>query len=115
MKTKLMFFLAFFTTILLGAYKDSGMKKWKQPNGIEFTARLWGDEFENQMETNNGYRIAKGTDGYYYYAILDVRGEFSPSNNKVGIDQQLPSSYKLQRSAARIRELQEAFRKAQDS
>jgi M6 family metalloprotease-like protein len=102
------------STTLYGSYRDSKMITWKQPNGTTFIARQWGDEFIDQIETNSGYRIVKSSDGYYYYAVLDSRGEFTPSNKKVGIDQALGLSYKLERGAARLFELQEKFRLANE-
>ncbi|MFQ5585095.1 MAG: hypothetical protein ACE5GL_11720 [Calditrichia bacterium] len=38
---------------------------------------------------------------YYYYAILDTNGEFTPSENKLGISLPLAESYQLERSASR--------------
>ena len=106
--------IAFMTTVAVSAYRDTRMITWKQPNGITFIARQWGDEFIEYMETDNGYRIVKGADGFYYYAVLDSRAEFMPSNKKVGIDQALGISYKLERSGARLFELQEKFRIANE-
>ena len=47
-----------------------------------------------------------GPNEYFYYAILDSRGEFYPSSNKVGIDTPLPESYQLERTPERISEIQ---------
>lgn len=96
-----------FTSLLQADYYDSGWIEWKQPNGVTFTARWWGDEFYYYMETQDGYRIVQGNDDYYYYATLDESGEFAPSTNKVGIDNPLSSSYKLERSASRHAEIEQ--------
>jgi len=86
-------------------YRDTGFIKWKQPNGIEFTARYWGDEYFDWMETQDGYRIIQATDMYYYYAILNEYGEFAPGKNRIGIDKALQESKNLERSKDRIDKL----------
>jgi len=91
---------------VFGRWIDTGYITWKQPDGTEFTARLWGDEFFSWMETNDGYRITRDFDDWYYYAILDASGEFSPSNSKVGIDNPLTGSLGLERSSGRIAEIE---------
>ncbi|MEA3287028.1 MAG: hypothetical protein U9Q77_06600 [Candidatus Marinimicrobia bacterium] len=53
-------------------------------------------------------RIIKGSDGFYYYAVLNSSGEFSPSNEKVGLSKPLATSYHLERSPQRLLEIQEA-------
>ena len=80
---------------------DTGYIEWQQPNGITFTARIWGDEFENWMETDDGYRICKGMDGFYYYAVLDEYGEFTVSDKKVAIDTPLTESCLFDRTEER--------------
>jgi M6 family metalloprotease-like protein len=92
---------------LVAAPFDSGFKLWTQPNGVTFTARLWGDEFFNWMETTEGYRIYRAANGWYYYAILDAAGEFRASDSRVGIEPPLASSYKLERSASRLAQIQQ--------
>lgn len=67
------------TSFLYASFFDTGYVQWKQPNDVEFTARLWGDEFESQMETSDGYRVKIGVDNYYYYAELDTSGDYEPS------------------------------------
>jgi M6 family metalloprotease-like protein len=39
----------------------------RQPNGHVFQARLKGDEWNNRIETVEGYSVKKDTDGYWYY------------------------------------------------
>ncbi|MBU0560348.1 MAG: hypothetical protein KKG93_12355, partial [Bacteroidetes bacterium] len=81
------------------------MIEMKQPNGVIFTGRGWGDEFAFQYETNNGYRFVKAIDGYYYFATLNAKGEFVKTKLKVGIDSAPAGSYKLDRSADRLAEI----------
>jgi len=94
-----------FTFVHAAEYIDTGYITWKQPNEVTFTARLWSDGFYWWMETQDGYRIIQGDGGYYYYAVLnengEMAGEFAPSDQKVGIDSPLESSYQLERSSAR--------------
>ena len=87
---------------LNGAPFDSGMRQWLQPNGVTFTARLWGDEYLSWMETSGGYRITQGSGGWYYYARLDAAGEFAPTSARVGLERAPSGSYKLERSSVRI-------------
>lgn len=91
----------------LAAPFDTGYITWTQPNGVTFNARSWGDEFESWMETDNGYRIINGPNQYFYYAVLDARGEFYPSTKKVGIHQPSASSYHLERTATRIAQIEQ--------
>ena len=90
---------------LFAAPFDSGMITITQPNDVTFTGRIWGDEFIYWMETENGYRFVETFEGWYYYATLDQNGEYAPTNYKVGIDSPPPSSYKLERSQARLNEI----------
>ncbi|TNF52348.1 M6 family metalloprotease domain-containing protein, partial [bacterium] len=39
----------------------------RQPNGRVFQARLKGDEWNNRVETVEGYTVKKDTNGYWYY------------------------------------------------
>ena len=86
------------TLSLYAGYYDSGYIEWSQPNGITFIARLVWDEFCAMFETTDGYQIKMGDDYYYYYAILDINGDFTASNNRVSIDSPLKESCKLKRS-----------------
>ena len=86
---------------------DTGMITLTQPNDVTFTGRIWGDEFIYWMETEDGYRFVETFDGWYYYATLDENGEYTPTNYKVGIDTPPASSYKLERSQARLDEIAE--------
>jgi hypothetical protein len=69
---------------IMAAPFDSKMVQWTQPNGVTFTARFWGDEFEWRMETQAGYRIIRGSGCWYYYATLDANGNYSPTNFPIG-------------------------------
>ena len=86
---------------------DTGMITIKQPNGVDFIGRMWGDEFIWWAETEDGYRFIESGDGWYYYAALDQSGEYTPSNYKVGIDTPPASSYQLERTQARLDEIKE--------
>ncbi|NWG29479.1 MAG: T9SS type A sorting domain-containing protein [Ignavibacteriaceae bacterium] len=93
--------------ILNAAPFDTGMITLKQPNDVTFTGRIWGDEFIYWMETENGYRFVETFEGWYYYAALDQNGEYTPTNYKVGIDSPPSSAYQLERSQARLNEINE--------
>ena len=90
---------------LFAAPFDTGMITLTQPNNVTFTGRIWGDEFIYWMETEDGYRFVETFEGWYYYATLDQNGEYTPTNYEVGIDSPPSSSYKLERSQARLIEI----------
>jgi M6 family metalloprotease-like protein len=94
--------ILFCVCITFAAPFDTGVITWTQPNGITFVGRTWGDEFFNWSETIDGYRYVMGNSGWYYYATLDSRGEFASTQFRVGIDSPPPTSYKLERTQARI-------------
>lgn len=94
---------------------DTGFKGWAQPDGTRFTARLWGDEFEWRMETQDGYRIIWTSDDWYYYATLDTKGEYAPTASRVGIDVPPAASYQLERSAERGAEIQRRWQSFDES
>lgn len=105
MKNKILFLFLIFivlSSLLDAAYLDTGYITWKQPDGTEFIAREWGDEFFNWFETDEGYAIIQDTDGWYYYSKLDNRGEFSPSNKIVGKHKPTGFVKHLKRSMERI-------------
>lgn len=97
------YFVLYSICIICAPY-DSGFTKFIQPDGIQFTARSWGDEYFSWMEDREGYRITKGLDKYYYYAQLDSKGEFYPTSIKVSeiVFPKPAISYKLERSETRI-------------
>lgn len=81
---------------------DTGWIKYTQPNGVTFTGRTWGNEFEHFRETKDGYRfVLNPDDNYYYYARLGAKGDYEASPFKVAIDvpQGIPKG--LERSVAR--------------
>jgi hypothetical protein len=84
---------------------DTGMIILTQPNEVTFIGRIWGDEFFYWAETESGYRFVQSGDGWYYYATLDQNGEFTKTIYKVGIDSPPASSYQLERTQARIDEI----------
>jgi len=105
MKKILFFVFIFYNQVFMQGFKDTGFIKWQQPNGVEFIARAWGDEYLNWIKTKDGYIIVDSPEGWYYYAILDENGEFTASNAKVGIDNPPMISYELTRTLNRISEL----------
>jgi M6 family metalloprotease-like protein len=80
-------FLFIMTNISLACWFDTGWITYIQPNGVKFTARMWGDEYESYFETNEGFSIEKNyEDNYYYYAGSSNKGRFILTQFKVGID-----------------------------
>lgn len=73
-------------TFLVAAPFDTDFVTWTQPNGVTFTARLWGDEFQYWFETQTGHRIIQESNNWYYYANLNSDGEYTPTTLRVGID-----------------------------
>jgi M6 family metalloprotease-like protein len=62
-----------------------------QPDGSTFSARQWGDEWNNGTETLDGYSIIRTPDGWWVYAELIPGGLLEPAllDNipmQVGID-----------------------------
>jgi M6 family metalloprotease-like protein len=84
---------------------DTGIITLQQPDRTEFTGRIWGDEFFYWAETEDGYRFVQSSDEYYYYAQLDENGEFTATEYKVRIDAPPSESYQLERTQARIDEI----------
>ena len=105
----LVIFCVMSLNITTAAPFDTKFVTWTQPNGITFTARLWGDEWFHWMETQNGFQIFHSTDGWYYYATLDVNGEFAAGPMRVEVDPAPPSAYKIERSASRIAAIQQQY------
>jgi len=110
-KLRLVAWISFVSICLYGgtiaAPFDTGFIQWSQPNGRTFVARFRGDEFQHWMETQDGYRVTRGVGEWYYYATLDARGEFTPTELRVGVDQAPSSAYKLERSETRLAEIQQ--------
>src|SRR6266567_1613792 len=79
---------------------DTGFIQWTQPNSVAFTARFWGDEFIWRMETQDGYRIIKASDSWYYYVTLNASGDYIPTTSRVSIDSPPSGCYHLERSAS---------------
>ena len=65
---------------------ETGFITFKQPNGVEFTGRQWGDAVEANSITDDGYAYIQEADAYYYYVELDDAGEFAATKYRVGID-----------------------------
>lgn len=63
------------------------LSKIKQPDGREFMARAFGDEWYNGMETADGYTIfQEPLSGFWVYAKKTSTGELYPSDLVVGYD-----------------------------
>jgi len=61
---------ALFACNLLAAPFQKSPYTIKQPNGTLIECFMSGDEFFNWIHDNDGYPIIKGSDNYYYYAVL---------------------------------------------
>jgi photosystem II stability/assembly factor-like uncharacterized protein len=98
-KTDCIFVYLFLAVIhLYSAPMDTGFRKLKQPNGVEFIGRTYGDEFEHRSITSTEYIYVRDREtGWYYYAVLDAEGDYMASRARVGIDTP-PASKKLERS-----------------
>jgi M6 family metalloprotease-like protein len=71
-----------------------------QPNGVSFIGREYGDEFAMEYETKDGYKyVYDAKSGYYTYAVLNEKGDYSPSPWRVGIDN--PTNHEIWRSLLR--------------
>lgn len=102
----LLYYLVLHQTVFCSVfYSDSII--YRQPNDVTFIGREWGDEFLAHMETQDGYRFVQGVDGWYYYAILDAEGKYSPSSYRVAIDQPLMDSYQLEPSADYLNQVEQ--------
>lgn len=102
-----LFIVGSMAVILNGAVYDSGYGEVSQPNNeYSFVMRHTLDDFYWEMITEEGYAIIQEPDGYYYYAILDGRGEYISSTQKVGIDAPVQESFNLERSPERILEIE---------
>jgi len=90
MKAKL-FFLGVvacaFVTVAHATHFDTGWIEFRQPNGVTFIGRMWGDEWSYTFLTKEGYPFDKNfADGYYYFAFSQQDGVYQLSNLRVGID-----------------------------
>jgi hypothetical protein len=76
MKKLIFLFVIVISVLTYAAWLDTGFIEYKQPNGVTFIAKMWGDEFFHWIETEDGYQIyQKGN--WYYYAILNEIGDFT--------------------------------------
>lgn len=58
----------------------------RQPDGTVIQSRLFGDEFYHWNETDDGYVIMQGPDGWWRYAVKDASGDLAASPQRVGVD-----------------------------
>ncbi|MDZ7305415.1 MAG: hypothetical protein ONB44_25120 [candidate division KSB1 bacterium] len=74
-------------TLAWATYFDTGWVEFRQPNGVTFVGRMWGDEWDYTFQTKDGYPFDKNSaDGYYYFALSQRDGVYQLSNLRVGID-----------------------------
>ena len=66
--------------------EELGTKVLVQPDGTQFTAREFVDEFGHYLSTPNGYVVKDPSTGYYHYVRYDNTGQVSPSSVRAGID-----------------------------
>lgn len=57
-----------------------GLVERKLPDGSKIMVRIHGDEYFGYLTTSDGYIIAEGADGFYYYADYAANGEYRISN-----------------------------------
>lgn len=53
-----------------------------QSDGTQITVRIYGDEFYHYTLSSEGYALATGADGNYYYATLAADGNLAPTSVK---------------------------------
>jgi hypothetical protein len=89
MKAKL-FFLGVvacaFVTVAHATHFDTGWIEFRQPNGVTFIGRMWGDEWSYTFLTKEGYRFDKNFTDRCYYAPSQRDGVYQLSDLRVGID-----------------------------
>jgi hypothetical protein len=82
-----MLLTVFLSNLSHANYTDSGWIRFKQPDGTTFIGRIFGDEFEFQNVTKEGYAFEKNSeDGFYYYAKGVEVNRYILSNLKVGLE-----------------------------
>ncbi len=62
-----------------------------QPDGTTIKLYIKGDEFFSWRESEAGYPIAEGEDGYFYYASYSTVGEVKITTCRVSIDGRIQS------------------------
>jgi hypothetical protein len=83
-----LFFILFAAEMSFASLAYPGIVKLKQPNGVVFEARAYGDEWANGMEAADGYTILREpATGYFVYALKAADGGLYPSQHIVGINQ----------------------------
>jgi M6 family metalloprotease-like protein len=65
--------LAVFLSVFAAPY-NGGEYQHTQPDGSTVTVFLFGDEYHIDAESEDGYTVMVGTDGYVYYANLSQNG-----------------------------------------
>lgn len=67
-----------------------------QPDGTTLQAHATGDEYQNNIITNDGYTILKSNTGFWTYATQDASGHFVAGDRRVGLDAPPPAALKFQ-------------------
>jgi M6 family metalloprotease-like protein len=63
-----------------------------QPDGVQFKARQWGDEWNHGWETLDGYSIARdASSGSWRFVTIQAEGELITTDVLVGSNKQPPS------------------------
>ncbi len=87
--------------------KETGMVTMSQPGGTQFNATYTADGVLWEWVTDDGYNIYQNaTTGWFYYAQIGTNGDFEPTSYRVGIDSPPAYSYDIDRTQARIDELE---------
>ena len=79
----------------------AGRVSVKQPDGSSFTMISYGDEWAKIRKTEDGCAVRRGTDGWWYYAVPDILGDWQCSQFKVG--QSVPESVRAESVRAGMR------------
>jgi|GEM_PF-3001336 len=125
--------MRFLNTALLGAaVTGSGLALFagpassagitvRQPNGATIQARIFGDEFQGWIETQDGYTIVKNVKtGVWEYGVIDpLSGRVQPSGHPVNPGLQAPPTLErhlkpvrdTEREASHLRSIQEVHQR----
>ena len=94
----------------LAINEDCGFRDLRQPDGTIFTVHKFIDEFGRFMTVDGGFVIQDPRDGYYYYAHIAEDGTVTPSQFKVGIDDEAEVEQVIQQSSSALRKIRRKAR-----
>jgi len=84
-KTILLFFFLFAGKVLLAVPAAPNQHTLKQPDGSQFKARQWGDEWNHGWETPDGYSIVRDAcSGSWRFATTQAEGKLIATDVLVG-------------------------------